>query len=540
MRRRMPLTISSFVEIGGRLALYAAGVAAMVHRRAAHRARRRARVAGVVLVALRRPGARRAIAVANPEALRHGLQFVYGWVPARRGGRCRLDRAAGAPQREPVERGRAADLRLRGRARPAVAARTYLRRSSSTPRLADGRVLRAVRRRASGAPAPLGARPEPRGASRSARRGSPSSSSPASELTLNDASDETRHGARAGRLDPGAGVRRRRLPGGASTRSSANTRPGEPILAAPFLTGLYVLTGRDGPGAATRRCCPARTPRPRTSRPPSRSSSATASGSRSRPTAPLVGVRTTRPSATPSGASSTAGFARNFTHVQTLARLWLRAARPRRLDPEVTDMKRVGVTGAAGFIGSHLCERLLSEGRRGRRRRRPLHGHDGQPGRVPRPPRVPVRAPRLHPAPRPARGLRPLRRDRAPGRPEDPAVRRRAHDARVERGRRQRGVLGGALPRRGHRDRVDLGRVRQRDAAVRRGRQPRARPADDPPLGVRRLEAVRRARRAGPRRGARLQGHDPAAVRRPTARTTTPAGGAARSRPSSRRCSTAA
>ena len=25
-------------------------------------------------------------------------------------------------------------------------------------------------------------------------------------------------------------------------------------------------------------------------------------------------------------------------------------------------MKKVGVTGAAGFIGSHLCERLLAEG----------------------------------------------------------------------------------------------------------------------------------------------------------------------------------
>ena len=25
-------------------------------------------------------------------------------------------------------------------------------------------------------------------------------------------------------------------------------------------------------------------------------------------------------------------------------------------------MKRVGVTGAAGFIGSHLCERMLDEG----------------------------------------------------------------------------------------------------------------------------------------------------------------------------------
>ncbi len=49
-------------------------------------------------------------------------------------------------------------------------------------------------------------------------------------------------------------------------------------------------------------------------------------------------------------------------------------------------VKKVGVTGAAGFIGSHLCERLLAEGVRGRRRRRSLLRLDLERRAVPRPP----------------------------------------------------------------------------------------------------------------------------------------------------------
>ena len=75
-----PLTATSFVELGARLALYAAGAAVLVllavalDRPRVKSAALIATVAGAVVVA--------AAALGRPEALRHGLEFVYGWIPA--------------------------------------------------------------------------------------------------------------------------------------------------------------------------------------------------------------------------------------------------------------------------------------------------------------------------------------------------------------------------------------------------------------------------------------------------------------------------
>ena len=63
-------------------------------------------------------------------------------------------------------------------------------------------------------------------------------------------------------------------------------------------------------------------------------------------------------------------IARNFEQSEVPRRI----SHARRVEKGHT-MKKVGVTGAAGFIGSHLCDRLLAEGSRGRRRRRPVSRH---------------------------------------------------------------------------------------------------------------------------------------------------------------------
>ncbi len=63
---------------------------------------------------------------------------------------------------------------------------------------------------------------------------------------------------------------------------------------------------------------------------------------------------------------------------------------------------RVLVTGAAGFIGSHVCERLVARRPRGGRHRRPVDRLDGEPRRH-------SRAPRRGVDPRPRRARRRVR-----------------------------------------------------------------------------------------------------------------------------------
>jgi hypothetical protein len=81
VRVRMPLTLESIAVLGGKLALYAAGAAALVLlARVIDGAGARRRllvavaVAGGLLVAT--------AAVAKPDGIRDGLPYVFGWIPA--------------------------------------------------------------------------------------------------------------------------------------------------------------------------------------------------------------------------------------------------------------------------------------------------------------------------------------------------------------------------------------------------------------------------------------------------------------------------
>jgi hypothetical protein len=80
LRARMPLTPGSLVELGGRAAIYAVGLGLLLAlaKLAERPGLGRGVAAGLVLTG---GLAACAAAVANPEALRHGLQFVYGWIP---------------------------------------------------------------------------------------------------------------------------------------------------------------------------------------------------------------------------------------------------------------------------------------------------------------------------------------------------------------------------------------------------------------------------------------------------------------------------
>jgi hypothetical protein len=81
LRGRMPLTLGSLVDLGGNVVLYAFGVAAILG--VAYALERTGRIRRAALAAT---GLGALVAVSaslvNPEALRHGLQYVYGWIPA--------------------------------------------------------------------------------------------------------------------------------------------------------------------------------------------------------------------------------------------------------------------------------------------------------------------------------------------------------------------------------------------------------------------------------------------------------------------------
>jgi hypothetical protein len=77
LRAHAPLTIASFAGLGAKALLYAAGMLALLITAGIVARRRRAAAAVAAFAALAC-----AAALVRPEALRHGLEFVYGWIPA--------------------------------------------------------------------------------------------------------------------------------------------------------------------------------------------------------------------------------------------------------------------------------------------------------------------------------------------------------------------------------------------------------------------------------------------------------------------------
>ncbi len=173
---RMPLTIGSFVEIGGRALLYALGVVVLlaVARLAERPGRSRYIAAGLVVA-----GGLLAVAAAfvNPEALRHGLEFVYGWVPlgAAIAAVVLLVRARRAPSSETGVVRVAAAVAL-----AVVAFTAYNGFFFHAPRPQMAVYYAPLIADLPRAPAPEDASRRRRPQSRSARSGSPSSSRPAS------------------------------------------------------------------------------------------------------------------------------------------------------------------------------------------------------------------------------------------------------------------------------------------------------------------------------------------------------------------------
>jgi hypothetical protein len=76
-----PLTVSSFVSLGAKLALYAAGLLALVALARALGRRGGARLTALAVAALA-GSSFVAVAAARPETVRFYLRYAYGWIPA--------------------------------------------------------------------------------------------------------------------------------------------------------------------------------------------------------------------------------------------------------------------------------------------------------------------------------------------------------------------------------------------------------------------------------------------------------------------------
>ncbi|HZM19594.1 MAG TPA: glycosyltransferase family 39 protein [Gaiellaceae bacterium] len=81
LENRMPMTVSSFAEVGGKLALYVAGCAALVLVGA--RIAKGGRVGRLLVAACVVGGLLFLVgALVKPDGLRDGMYYLYGWIPA--------------------------------------------------------------------------------------------------------------------------------------------------------------------------------------------------------------------------------------------------------------------------------------------------------------------------------------------------------------------------------------------------------------------------------------------------------------------------
>ncbi|HEY8192464.1 MAG TPA: glycosyltransferase family 39 protein [Gaiellaceae bacterium] len=81
IKNRMPMTVSSFAEVGGKLALYAAGCAGLVF--VASRIAKGGRLATMLIAACAFGGFVFVVgSLVKPDGLRDGMYYLYGWIPA--------------------------------------------------------------------------------------------------------------------------------------------------------------------------------------------------------------------------------------------------------------------------------------------------------------------------------------------------------------------------------------------------------------------------------------------------------------------------
>jgi hypothetical protein len=236
LKARAPMTASSFLSVGFKLVLYGAGVLALLGLARLLRSRPRATAVGLAFAAI----VAAAVAVANPEALRHGLLYAWGWIPAGAAVALLL-----APrQRRPVAAGRQAQLAALA-ALVVLAATTYAAfyATSTAPQMAIYALPLA-------APFLVRIHLVELARSREARLLGAvwlvSLAAAGLGLALKDAHREsaTVRGPGGALRDTPANVAAYQ---GALGWIERTTKPGEPILLAPQMTWLYAVSGRANP-----------------------------------------------------------------------------------------------------------------------------------------------------------------------------------------------------------------------------------------------------------------------------------------------------